>query len=71
MGNQEAVKRIGWIISQMRREAASRHAPVFEAESATENNPFKILVFTVLSARTKDKTTMEAVRRLFREASAP
>jgi endonuclease-3 len=51
--------------------AASRDAPVFRAERRTKGNPFKILVFTMLSARTKDATTIDAVERLFAEADNP
>jgi len=36
-----------------------------------EKNPFKILISTVLSLRTKDKTTGEASNRLFNMASTP
>ena len=35
------------------------------------DNPFKILVATVLSARTKDVTTLEASKRLFKVAPTP
>jgi len=69
--NSKAVSRIGWILGRMRREAAKRHAPVLTAEKATAATPFSILVFTMLSARTKDETTMKAVGRLFRIAETP
>jgi len=63
--------KIGWIISQMHREAKKRHAPVFKAESETKQTPFTILVFTLLSARTKDDTTMKIAKRLFSKAKTP
>ena len=69
--NKPAIREIGWILSSMHREAARRHAPVFAAESSTRDTPFTILVFTMLSARTKDKTTMEAASRLFKKAKTP
>src|SRR5208283_5280025 len=69
--NLAARKRLGWIISQMDKEAKRRGAAVIRAESATEDDPFKMLVFTMLSARTKDDTTIDAVERLFRIADTP
>ncbi len=71
MANQEAVSRIGWVIRQMRLAASARKAAVYEAEAATEGNPFRILIFTMLSARTKDATTIKAVERLFLEEDTP
>lgn len=71
MLNKAAVGRIGWILQQMREEAEKRDAPVFRAEHSTRDTPFKILVFTMLSARTKDETTMKVVAKLFRKAKTP
>ncbi len=64
-------ERIGWILKLMRREAKKRKAPVFRAELTTKETPFKILVFTMLSSRTKDETTMKVARHLFSEAQTP
>jgi endonuclease-3 len=55
----------------MHREAVKRHAPVFAAERATYKSSFSILVFTMLSARTKDETTLAAAKRLFKTAKSP
>lgn len=41
------------------------HAPVAELISIRTNNPEKILLATILSARTKDETTAAASARLF------
>ena len=41
------------------------HAPVAELISIQTNNPEKILLATILSARTKDATTAAASKRLF------
>ncbi len=71
MANPEALARIGWVIRRMRKSASVRGAAVYEAEEATSGDPFKILVFTMLSARTKDATTIRAVERLFSEADTP
>jgi len=40
-------------------------APIIELIQAQTNDPFKILVATVLSARTKDETTTAVTARLF------
>jgi len=55
----------------MHDEAKKRDAVVFRAEEATKRSPFKILVFTMLSARTKDETTIKVVERLFKKAKTP
>ncbi|HSB46398.1 MAG TPA: endonuclease III [Candidatus Bilamarchaeum sp.] len=65
------IAKIGWILGRMHAEASKRGAPVFDAEEKTEGNPFKILVFTMLSARTKDSTTINAVEKLFSRARTP
>lgn len=46
-------------------EYEKRHAPIVELVKAQTDDPFKILVATILSARTKDDTTAGAVRKLF------
>lgn len=59
------------VLKQMQLIARKRNAPVIHAEDSTKGNPFKILVFTMLSARTKDQTTISAVNRLFSIANTP
>jgi endonuclease-3 len=71
MANELAVKKIGLVLSCMRSEAAKRCAPVLYVEAKTKGDPFKILVFTMLSARTKDETTLKVVERLFQVAKTP
>ena len=46
-------------------------APIVEFVSATTGDPFKILVSTILSSRTKDRTTADAVKRLFSRVETP
>ncbi len=41
------------------------HAPIIDLIKAQTNDPFKILVGTILSARTKDDTTSKVVEKLF------
>ncbi len=45
--------------------------PVVSEISVEGSNPFKILIATLLSLRTKDDTTREAAKRLFECASTP
>jgi len=66
-----ALSRIGWIIRRMHDEAKKRRAPVFRAEASTKESPFKILVFTMLSSRTRDETTERVVDGLFKVADTP
>ncbi len=52
-----------------------KQARKFKVPSVTQisllNSPYKVLVSCILSLRTKDKTTIEASRRLFRVADNP
>jgi len=49
----------------------AQHAPVIEFMRVQAGTPFRILVATVLSARTKDETTTVAVQRLFSHITKP
>ena len=53
----------------LEQEVASYHTPVVDLIAVQTRDPFKVLVATILSARTKDETTSKASRRLFNEAS--
>ncbi len=55
----------------LKKEYIRHNAPIIELEKARTNDPFKILVATILSARTKDQTTAEASRRLFKRVKTP
>jgi len=55
----------------LKREYEKRRAPVVEFIQEQTRNPFKVLVTTILSARTKDGTTAEATRRLFSVVNNP
>jgi endonuclease III len=46
-------------------EFKKNRTPVVDLIEAQTNDPFKVLVATILSARTKDETTAAAARRLF------
>ena len=56
------IERIYHVLEQ---HFATVQAPVVDLVEAQTGDPFKILVATILSARTKDKTTTEVVSRLF------
>ncbi len=55
----------------VRRAVRGRGAPSVTKIARRTRSPFKVLVSTVISARTKDEVTGEASRRLFAEASTP
>ncbi len=52
----------------LEQEVASYHTPLVDLIAVQTRDPFKVLVATILSARTKDETTSKASRRLFNEA---
>lgn len=47
-----------------------KQVPVVDLIAVQTKDPFKVLVATILSARTKDETTAQAAARLFREAGS-
>ena len=49
----------------LKREFKAHDAPIIELIEAQTHDPFRVLVGTILSARTKDACTAGAVRRLF------
>lgn len=55
----------------LKREYAKRRAPIVEFIAMQTKDPFKVLVSTVLSARTKDKCTTEVCERLFKRVGTP
>ena len=55
----------------LKREYEAHNAPIIELIQAQTNSPFKVLVGTILSARTKDETTAAAVRKLFKVVNTP
>ncbi|MBN1130556.1 MAG: endonuclease III, partial [Chitinispirillaceae bacterium] len=54
----------------LKKEFSKNRAPVVDLVGIQTKDPFKVLVTTMLSARTKDQTTTAAVKRLFHEAPA-
>lgn len=56
------------VISIMEQEARVKKAVVFDVENTLGSDPYKNLVFTMLSARTKDGTTLLALERILKRA---
>ena len=56
------------IARALEAEAGKVRAPVMDLMAAQTKDPFRILVGTLLSARTKDAVTAGAIERLFKEA---
>ena len=49
----------------LKREVVHYNVPVVDLIQIQTEDPFKVLLATILSARTKDETTAEACKRLF------
>lgn len=57
------------IISRLKRYVLNLPVPIVELIEAQTKDPFKVLVTTILSARTKDQTTAAVVKKLFKKVS--
>ncbi|MBI2139553.1 endonuclease III [Candidatus Woesearchaeota archaeon] len=62
---------INKVYSILKKEVLNFKVPVVDLIEMQTHDPFKVLVTTMLSARTKDETTLEAARRLFEKVKAP
>ncbi|WP_462137309.1 endonuclease III domain-containing protein [Candidatus Mycalebacterium sp.] len=62
---------ISKVISILRSESRRWNPPVMNLEQTHGGDPFRILISTILSSRTRDETTAAASRRLFAEAKTP
>lgn len=62
---------ISTVNARLKREYRKHRAPIIELVKAQTDDPFRILVATILSARTKDETTAEVSRRLFAKVKRP
>lgn len=61
-------RRIGSMLKVVDTALADSAPPVVTLIAMAEKDPFKVLISTILSARTKDETTAAASYRLFDEA---
>jgi endonuclease III len=55
------------VYDKLRNEYSKHRAPVVELIEIQTHDPFKVLLATILSARTKDNVTARAAEKLFRE----
>ena len=53
------------IVKILKKEVKSYNVPIVDLIKVKTNDPFKILIATILSARTNDKTTSEVCSKLF------
>jgi endonuclease-3 len=65
------VNGINRVVSILKKEVKKWDIPVVGVIAMTSKDPFLVLISTILSLRTKDRTTMEASRRLFSLATTP
>ena len=59
------------VIAKLEGYVRDLQVPIVDLIAAQTKDPFKVLVATILSARTKDEVTAEAARRLFARAETP
>ena len=59
------------VFGAVKKEFAQHRVPVVDLIEMQTKDPFKVLVTTILSARTKDETTAAAAARLFARAGTP
>lgn len=59
---------ISELIDAVRKEVETYRVPIVDLIAVQTRDPFKVLVATILSARTRDEVTAAASGRLFRQA---
>ena len=59
------------VIERIEDYSKTVHTPIMDLVKIQTNDPFKILVGTILSARTQDRTTAKVLERLFSYVSHP
>ncbi len=59
------------VIALLEEEVRALQTPVVDLIAVQTHDPFKVLVATILSARTKDEVTAKAAGRLFARAASP
>ena len=58
-------------LKTLKKESRNWDVPIVTLEAETSRDPFRVLISTVLSLRTKDETTAVASRSLFKLADSP
>ncbi len=59
------------VLETLKKEVPKFNAPVEEFRSHHNNEPFKVLISGILSARTKDEVTVPVCKKLFEKVSSP
>lgn len=59
------------VLSILKKESKTWDVPIVTLIADQTADPFRVLITTILSLRTKDETTTEAARRLFARAATP
>lgn len=62
---------IGKMLSLVRTEVKKHPLPIVTLVAKTEGDPFKVLISTMLSLRTKDQVTAQATERILTAAATP
>lgn len=62
---------IGKVLKILKSESKNWDVPVVNFTATATRDPFKVLISTILSLRTKDETTAAASKRLFGQADTP
>lgn len=62
---------LGKVIAILKKESENWNVPIVTLVANTGKSPYRVLISCLLSLRTKDETTAEAVKRLFARADTP
>ncbi len=62
---------IHWLVTRLTEAVADFREPIVTAMARRDPNPFKALIATLLSLRTRDEQTHAAAERLFARAETP
>ncbi len=64
-------KTLETVLTILRKEVKKWDVPIITLIAQTKKDPFRVLIATVLSLRTKDQVTAKASEKLFSKASTP
>lgn len=67
----ENIPEAEWVMPRVEKAVEEHRIPSVSEIAGIDRDPFKILISTVISLRTKDEVTIEASKRLFARASDP
>ena len=71
MHKRNAARKAERVIKAMATQVGKKSLPSVSQIAREKRDPYKVLVSTLISLRTKDEVTMEASKRLFKLASTP